>query len=80
MRIERTDPVTGHTVEKTDGYPYVVEGEGEDTLKIYFDSEETRQEYLKVGTEHPEQGIEPTLDNPTPQPGDEPNGLPQQQG
>lgn len=80
MRIERTDPVTGHTVEQTDGHPYVMEGEGDDTLKIYFESEETRQQYLKVATERPEQEMEHTLDNPAPLPGDEPNGLPQQQG
>ncbi len=80
MRIERTDPVTGYTVEQTDGHPFVVEGAGDDALKVYFESEDTRQQYLKVGTEHPEQGMEHTLDNPAPLPGDEPNGLPQQQG
>lgn len=80
MRIERTDPVTGKTIEKTEECPYVVEGEGADTLKIYFESEDTKQQYLKVGTEHPEQGLEHSLDNPAPLPGDEPNGLPQQRG
>ena len=80
MRIERTDPVTGYTVEQPDGHPYIVEGEGADTLKIYFESEKTRQKYLKVATEHPEKDMEHTLDNPAPLPGDEPNGLPQQQG
>jgi len=80
MRIERTDPVTGNTVQQPDGYPYIVEGEGSDTLKIYFESEETRQQYLKVKTEHPENDLSQTLDNPAPQPGDEPNSLPQQQG
>ncbi len=80
MRIERTDPVTGKTLSETEGRPYVVEGEGPDTLKIYFESEETKQSYLSVGTEHPEQGLRRTLDNPAPLPGDPPNGIPQQQG
>lgn len=80
MRIERTDPVTGQTIEQTDQHPYVVEGEGDDSLKIYFESEDTRAQYLKLGTEHPEQELGRTLDNPAPLPGDEPNGLPQQQG
>ncbi len=80
MRIERTDPVTGKTLPETEGQPYVVEGEGADTLKIYFESEETKQKYLNVGTEHPEQGLGRTLDNPAPLPGDPPNGIPQQQG
>lgn len=80
MRIEKTDPVTGSTMQDLDGRPYVIEGEGPDAIKVYFESEETRQEYLRVGTEHPEQGLKTSLDNPAPQPGDEPNGLPQQQG
>ncbi len=40
MRIERTDPVTGNTLTQTDGRPYLIEGEGPDALKIYFESEE----------------------------------------
>ncbi|MHB8253062.1 MAG: hypothetical protein ACYDEV_05055 [Acidiferrobacter sp.] len=80
MRIERTDPVTGHTIVQPDKHPYVVEGEDGDTLKIFFESEDTRQEYLSVATEHPEKDQSQTLDNPAPLPGDEPNGLPQQQG
>ncbi|MHB1530478.1 MAG: hypothetical protein ACYDDA_06450 [Acidiferrobacteraceae bacterium] len=80
MRIEKTDPTTGYTTQSPDGRPYVIEGEGPDAIKVYFESEETRAEYLRVAKEHPEQDWKSTLDNPAPQPGDEPNGLPQQQG
>ncbi|WP_297374857.1 hypothetical protein [Acidiferrobacter sp.] len=80
MRIERTDPVTGNTLTQTDGRPYLIEGEGPDALKIYFESEETRRTYQAVGTEHPEQDLGRTLDNPAPLPGDQPNGIPQQRG
>ncbi len=80
MRIERTDPISGKTIENPDDRPYVVEGEGDAALKIYFESEETRQQYLGIGTEHPEQGLGRTLDDPAPLPGDEPNGIPQQRG
>ncbi len=80
MRIERTDPITGTTLSETEGRPYVIEGEGADTLKVYFENEETKQKYLTVETQHPEQGLDHTLDNPAPLPGDPPNGIPQQQG
>ena len=80
MRIERTDPVTGNTLTQTDGRPHLIEGEGPDALKIYFESEEAKRKYQAVGTEHPEQDLGRTLDNPAPLPGDEPNGIPQQRG
>ncbi|MHB1527990.1 MAG: hypothetical protein ACYCXT_00930 [Acidiferrobacteraceae bacterium] len=80
MRIERTDPATGQTAAELEGRPYVIEGEGPDALTVYFESEKTRQDYLRVPTEHPEKDLHTTLDNPAPLPGDEPNGLPQQQG
>jgi hypothetical protein len=80
MRIERTDPITGKTLTHTDGHPYMVEGEGPDALKIYFESEETKQKYQGMGTERPERDLNHTLDNPAPLPGDEPNGIPQQRG
>lgn len=80
MRTERTDPVTGTTLEQPEGHPYVIEGEGDDALKIYFESEESRQQYLAVGTEHPGKDFSVNLDNPAPEPGDEPNGLPPAQG
>lgn len=80
MRIEKTDPITGQTLEQLDGRPYVIEGSGEDALKIFFESEESRQRYLAAEVAHPEEGLSVNLDNPAPMAGDEPNGLPQARG
>lgn len=80
MRIERTDPITGKTLDQPDEHPYLIEGSGPDALKIYFESEESRQRYLAVETEHPGKDFQVNLDNPAPGAGDEPNGLPQAQG
>lgn len=40
------DPISLNDVTDIDNAPYVVEGEGNGALKIYFESEENRQEYL----------------------------------
>jgi len=40
------DPVSLNDVTDIDNAPYVVEGEGNGALKIYFESEENKQEYL----------------------------------
>ncbi len=48
MRIQTTDPISLKDVTDTDGAPFVIEGSGEDALKIFFVSDETRQAYLDV--------------------------------
>ena len=40
------DPITLNDVTDIDNAPYVIEGEGDGALKIYFESEENKQEYL----------------------------------
>jgi YHS domain-containing protein len=40
------DPISLNDVTDIDNAPYVVEGEGNGALKIYFESEENKQEYL----------------------------------
>ena len=48
------DPISLNDVTDIDNAPYVVEGEGNGALKIYFESEENKQEYLDTpvhGTE-----------------------------
>lgn len=40
------DPISLNDVTDIDNAPYVVEGEGDGALKIYFESEENKQEYL----------------------------------
>jgi hypothetical protein len=64
-RIETTDPISGHDIEDLEGKPYVVESSGpDDDLVIYFESEETKNQYLSIPVEHPiEHGL--NLDNPT---------------
>lgn len=46
MIISTTDPVTLHEIANPEAHPFVIEGHGANTLKIYFDSEETRLTYL----------------------------------
>jgi hypothetical protein len=46
MIISTTDPVTLHEVSSPETHPFVIEGRGENILKIYFESEENRRTYL----------------------------------
>ena len=57
MRIETTDPMTGNDVSKTDDAPFVIEGSGSNALKIYFESEISRQEYLAIEMKAPDAKI-----------------------
>lgn len=41
----------------------MIEGSGENALKIYFESEETKRAYLDIEVEHPDKDL-PNLDNP----------------
>ena len=40
------DPITLNDVTGIDNAPYVIEGEGDGALKIYFESEENKRMYL----------------------------------
>lgn len=66
MRIERTDPIDGNTIKNPEAYPYVIEGQGDGALKIYFENEENRSAYLGIETEHPGKDFTTNLDNPQP--------------
>jgi hypothetical protein len=44
--ITTTDPITGEHLHNLDSKPFIVEGEGDLAVKIYFESEDTRQRYL----------------------------------
>ena len=48
MRVTTRDPITGNDVTDRETAPFVTEGSGENALKIYFESEHSRQEYLKI--------------------------------
>ena len=47
MIITTTDPITGEHLQSLGFKPYVIEGKGRLTVKIYFESEETRRTYLQ---------------------------------
>lgn len=70
MRIETTDPITGITLPDVTGHPSVIEGEGDNALKIYFENEASRSEYLSIGVEYPGTDFSMNLDNPAPMGGD----------
>lgn len=46
-----TDPITLHDVPDPESHPCVYEGDGENGLEIYFESEQTRQMYLDMEVE-----------------------------
>lgn len=47
MIVTTTDPVTGKAVSNPESHPFLIEGEGEYALKIYFESELTKRAYLE---------------------------------
>ena len=64
MRVSTTDPITLQDVKDPDKAPYVIEGSGDNALKICFESEETKKEYLGISVEHPGEDFQTNLDNP----------------
>lgn len=64
MRTSTTDPITLNDVPNPEKHPFVVEGTGENALKIYFESEETRKQYLGISVEHPGEDFQTNLNNP----------------
>ena len=46
MRINTLDPMTLNDVEDLENAPFIIEGEGENAMKIYFESEANLAEYL----------------------------------
>jgi hypothetical protein len=40
------DPISLNDVKDLEHAPYVIEGEGQNALKIYFESEQNKREYL----------------------------------
>ena len=48
MRISTLDPISMNDVNDIDSAPYVIEGEGPNALKIYFESEENKSVYMDI--------------------------------
>ena len=63
MIVSTTDPITLVDVQNPESHPFVIEGDGDNMLKIYFDNEENRLAYLGSPTACPEEGFEINLDN-----------------
>jgi hypothetical protein len=48
MIITTLDPISLNDVSDTETAPFLIEGKGDSELKIYFESEHNRQEYLNT--------------------------------
>ena len=46
MIVSTLDPITLNDVTDLDNAPYVLEGEGNGAIKVYFESEANKLEYL----------------------------------
>ena len=64
MRISTTDPITGNDVADPESHPFIIEGNGTNALKIYFESEETMQIYLDIPVQNPGKDFTTNLHNP----------------
>ncbi len=51
MLVTTTDPITGKDVTDLENAPFTIEGQGETSLKIYFESEQSKQEYMVISME-----------------------------
>lgn len=47
MIITTTDPITGEHLHDLRAKPFVIEGQGNLAVKVYFESEETRRTYIR---------------------------------
>jgi hypothetical protein len=54
MRVTTRDPMTGNDVRDRENAPFVLEGKGAGALKICFESEQTKQQYLEIPVRTPE--------------------------
>jgi len=48
MRVTTLDPMSLNDVTNLDEAPFLIEGEGHNAIKIYFESEANRAEYLDM--------------------------------
>ena len=56
MIITTTDPITGEDIRNPEFKPFVIEGRGHLAIKIYFESEETRRQYLDIAARESSNG------------------------
>lgn len=48
MITSTLDPISMKDVTDLDNAPYIIEGEGNSALKIFFESEDNKREYLAI--------------------------------
>ena len=65
MRVTSTDPISGSDVIDLDNAPYVIEGNGDDALKVYFESDESKASYLEIESKTPQQVLIDTYNTTT---------------
>jgi len=63
MIISTTDPVSLVDVQNPEAHPFVIEGNGDNALKIYFENEENKQTYLGIEAEYTDDEFESRMDN-----------------
>lgn len=71
MGISTSDPISLHDVKNPEKHPYIIEGVGDSTIKIYFENEDNKREYMDIAVEHPGSDFTTNLDNPQPMAGDD---------
>ncbi len=54
MRATTRDPISGNDVTDRVNAPFVIEGTGGGALKIYFESQQNKQEYVKIAARQPD--------------------------
>ena len=64
MIILTTDPISLVDVPNPEAHTFVVEGDGDNALKTYFENEDHKNTYLDIAVEHPGEDFETNLDNP----------------
>ena len=50
MIVMVTDPISNTIVTRPKDHPYVIQGEGRNSTKIYFETQENKERYLKQYT------------------------------
>lgn len=48
MRVSTLDPISLEDVTDLESAPFVIDGKGDGAIKIYFQSEDNRREYLEM--------------------------------
>ena len=48
MIVMVTDPISNTMVTKPQDHPYIIQGEGRNSTKIYFENQENKERYLKL--------------------------------